>query len=97
MTAIIAARLLLQTGVWYQREVRLALHSGSFGTVHTDVETHTDKYIESRGMYCRGGPPWPPVGLERSPEVHSVGLSAVDKIPRAATEGRPYSTFDVGK
>src|SRR6185312_13688248 len=39
-----------------------------------------------QGAYCRGGPPWPPsVGIR--PGVNNY------LKPRAATEGRPYSTF----
>ncbi len=43
--------------------------------------------LQPQGAYCRGGPPWPP----------SVGIKPVAnnyfRQPRAATEGRPYSTF----
>jgi hypothetical protein len=48
----------------------------------------------SLGTYCRGGPPWPPVVLTSSPNSRSLLLEFLHK-PRAATEGRPYSTFRV--
>ncbi len=43
--------------------------------------------IAHHGAYCRGGPPWPP-----SVGTRPVANKYYDK-PRAATEGRPYSTF----
>jgi hypothetical protein len=43
------------------------------------------------GTYCRGGPPWPPsIGAQDS---QNDGLGIANTIkPRAAMEGRPYST-----
>src|SRR6185436_13896913 len=40
-----------------------------------------------QGAYCRGGPPWPP-GVRIVPFA-----TKTDSNRRAATEGRPYSTF----
>ncbi len=54
------------------------------------VKRHqTARNIRLHGTYCRGGPPWPPVGLERSVEVHSVGLSAINKNPTGGHGGPP--------
>ena len=48
--------------------------------------------IDYCGTYCRGGPPWPPVVLNCVRQVEAVHfLNPVGP----ATEGRPYSTFDV--
>ena len=47
-----------------------------------------------QGAYCRGGPPWPP-GVELDPlQQDRIGPLTKRSIRRrAATEGRPYSTF----
>jgi len=47
--------------------------------------------MQHLGTYCRGGPPWPPgVEFRSGPP----GVLARDRVlRRAATEGRPYSTF----
>src|SRR5690242_12127238 len=70
--------------------------------------THLYNIIEPHRTYCRGGPPWPP-GVEfrsgmracygdRVPRqaVSRYVVVSRDRIPRrAATEGRPYSTFRI--
>jgi len=43
--------------------------------------------LQPHGAYCRGGPPWPP-GARIVPFANKT-----DGKRRAATEGRPYSTF----
>ncbi len=51
------------------------------------------RVIADHGTNCRGGPPWPPLfGLTDS-RNDGLGFGEHDSIPRAATEGRPYSTF----
>ena len=47
--------------------------------------------MQKRETYCRGGPPWPPgVEFRSGPP----GVLPRDRVlRRAATEGRPYSTF----
>jgi hypothetical protein len=50
-------------------------------------------FLTHLGTYCRGGPPCPPVVCTRVQELNSVGFGEHDSKPRAATEGRPYSTF----
>ena len=55
----------------------------------TMVAFRNDGYL---GTYCRGGPPWPP-GVELDP-LKPITRFTKRSIPRrAATEGRPYSTF----
>jgi len=50
---------------------------------------YPDQLLSGLGTYCRGGPPWPPLCRNQT-----CRDSACRK-PRAATEGRPYSTFRV--
>jgi len=45
------------------------------------------------GTYCRGGPPWPPVVLNHVRKIRGCRFLNPESKPRAATEGRPYSTF----
>jgi len=53
-------------------------------------ELHTIEEIKSFGTYCRGGPPWPP-GAELDLGNTPAAKNGIRR--RAATEGRPYSTF----
>jgi hypothetical protein len=46
------------------------------------------------GTYCRGGPPWPPLGLSTANSgIYGLGFREHDFHAGPATEGRPYSTF----
>ena len=43
--------------------------------------------------YCRGDPPWPPVAWNRIRQSPRPSILESVYNPRAATEGRPFSTF----
>jgi hypothetical protein len=45
-------------------------------------EIYTIKEIESLGTYCRGGPSWPPVVLEKTPKA-----TASELVNRIKTTG----------
>ena len=49
--------------------------------------------LSNHGAYCRGGPLWPPVVLASVQESSAFDFASAISKPRAATEGRPYSTF----
>ena len=57
------------------------------------IKSWTITSDERCGTYCRGGPPWPPVVCEQIQEVDGLEFGEHLSKPRAATEGRPYSTF----